>query len=93
MLDFEPADVDAFPMLAIGAQRGNGGWHVPVRVQRGERGRGPAFLDGRLPFLGITSTVEATLTEVDGAAAGDLDDLIEADAVARKLAERGLAVA
>ena len=52
-----------------------------------------AFLDGKLPFLGIAATVEETLAEADGAAARDLDDLVEADAVARRLAERGLPVA
>jgi len=52
-----------------------------------------AFLAGRLPFLGIAATVEETLAEIDGAAARDLDELMEADATARRLAERGLPVA
>ncbi len=47
-----------------------------------------AFLDGRLPFLGIADAVEETLAAVDGAAARDLDDLVEADAEARRLTER-----
>ena len=44
-----------------------------------------AFLDGRLPFLGIAATVEETLAEIDGAAARDLDELVHADAEARRL--------
>jgi 1-deoxy-D-xylulose-5-phosphate reductoisomerase len=47
-----------------------------------------AFLDGRLPFLGIAETVEETLASVEGAPAGDLDELNEADAEARRLAGR-----
>ena len=52
-----------------------------------------AFLDGRLPFLGIAETVEETLAAVDGAPARDLDELVEADAEARRLAERAAAPA
>ena len=52
-----------------------------------------AFLEGRVPFLAISDVVEATLAEADGAAARDLEDLTEADAEARRLAERGLALA
>jgi 1-deoxy-D-xylulose-5-phosphate reductoisomerase len=47
-----------------------------------------AFLEGRLPFLAIAATVEETLGEVDGAPARDLDELVEADREARRLAER-----
>ena len=52
-----------------------------------------AFLEGRLPFLGIAATVEEALAGIDGAAARDLDELMEADAEARRLAERTLAAA
>ena len=47
-----------------------------------------AFLAGRLPFLGIAGVVEETLAAVDGAPAGDLEELVEADGEARRLAER-----
>jgi 1-deoxy-D-xylulose-5-phosphate reductoisomerase len=49
-----------------------------------------AFLDGRLPFLGIGEVVERTLAASDGPPARDLDELIEIDAAARRLAERAL---
>ena len=52
-----------------------------------------AFLDGRLPFLGIAEVVTEALAAADGAPARDLDDLVEADGQARQLAERGVAVA
>ena len=51
-----------------------------------------AFLGGRLPFTGISELVEATLDSVDGAPARDLDELMAADAEARLVAERGMAV-
>jgi 1-deoxy-D-xylulose 5-phosphate reductoisomerase len=43
-----------------------------------------------LPFLGIPALVEETLAAVDGAEARDLDDVIEADRDARRLAERSV---
>src|SRR5207247_559636 len=49
-----------------------------------------AFLAGRLSFLGIADVVEHALEAADGGAARDLDDLFEADAQARRIAERGL---
>ena len=51
-----------------------------------------AFLDGKLPFLGIADTVEETLAAVDGGPATTLEDLIEKDTEARRLATRRLRV-
>ena len=61
-----------------------------------ETGKGTAvaaFLTGRLPFLGIAETVEETLASVHGAPARDLAELFDADAEARRLAERTTAPA
>jgi len=52
-----------------------------------------AFLEGRLPFLGIADVVADTLDRTDTAAAVDLDELVDADRRARDLAEQGLPVA
>ncbi len=52
-----------------------------------------AFLEHRLPFTGIAETVARVLDEVDGAPARDLDELVEADRAARRLAEGVLAPA
>ena len=45
-----------------------------------------AFLDGQLPFLGITELVERTLAQVDTRPAADLDDLVAIDDEARRRA-------
>ena len=52
-----------------------------------------AFLDGKLPFLGIAEVVEDALAAADGSPARDLAELVEADAEARRLAESGVPVA
>jgi 1-deoxy-D-xylulose-5-phosphate reductoisomerase len=49
-----------------------------------------AYLAGRLRFTDIADVVAETLASVDGAPARDLDDLVEADGQARRLAERRL---
>ena len=93
VLEFEPPDVETFPLLALARRAGEEGGTYPCAFNAANEVAVAAFLDGKLPFLGIASTVEETLAEVDGAAARDLDELVEADAVARRLAERGLPVA
>jgi 1-deoxy-D-xylulose-5-phosphate reductoisomerase len=52
-----------------------------------------AFLDEKLPFLGIAEVVEETLANADNSAAHDLDDLIAVNAEARRHAEGALSVA
>ena len=52
--------------------------------------RGWSFLDGRIGFLDVAEVVEETLATVDGAPARDLEELVAADAEARRLASRRL---
>jgi len=49
-------------------------------------------LEGRLPFLAIADVVAETLAAADGAPPRDRDDLVEADAQARRLAGQGVPV-
>ena len=88
VLEFEPPDLETFPLLALARRAGEQGGTYPCAFNAANEVAVAAFLEGRLPFLGIASTVEETLAEVDGAAAGDLEDLVEADREARRLAER-----
>jgi 1-deoxy-D-xylulose-5-phosphate reductoisomerase len=52
-----------------------------------------AFLEGRLPFLGIAEVVADTLDASENGAARDLDEVVAADAEARRRAEDALKVA
>jgi 1-deoxy-D-xylulose-5-phosphate reductoisomerase len=45
-----------------------------------------AFLDGKLPFLGIAETIEEVLDKMPGGPLGNIDDVLAADAEARRLA-------
>jgi 1-deoxy-D-xylulose-5-phosphate reductoisomerase len=92
VLEFEPPDLETFPLLALARRAGEQGGTYPCAFNAANEVAVAAFLDGRLPFLGIAATVEETMAEVEGASARDLDDLVEADRTARRLAERALAV-
>ena len=91
-LEFGPPDLETFPMLALARRAGELGGTYPCAYNAANEVAVAAFLEGRLPFLGIAEVVEETLATADGAAPRDRDDLVEADAQARRLAERGVPV-
>jgi 1-deoxy-D-xylulose-5-phosphate reductoisomerase len=92
VLEFEPPDLETFPLLALARRAGERGGTYPCAFNAANEVAVAAFLAGRLPFLGIAATVEETLAETDGSPARDLADLVDADAAARRLAKRGLPV-
>ena len=92
-LEFEPPDLETFPLLALARRAGEEAGTYPCAFNAANEVAVAAFLEDRLPFLGIAATVEETLAGIDGGPAHDLDELVDADAEARRLAERGLRVA
>jgi 1-deoxy-D-xylulose-5-phosphate reductoisomerase len=89
-LAFEEPDVETFPLLALAREAGERGGTYPCAYNAANEVAVAAFLGRRLPFLGIAELVERALAAVDGAAARDLADLLEADAEARRAAEEAL---
>jgi 1-deoxy-D-xylulose-5-phosphate reductoisomerase len=92
-LEFEAPDVLSFPLLALARQAGERGGTYPCAFNAANEVAVAAFLDGSLPFLAIAEVVGETLAAVDGAPARDLDELVDADAAARALAQRTLTAA
>jgi 1-deoxy-D-xylulose-5-phosphate reductoisomerase len=84
-LEFHAPDVETFPLLALAREAGELGGTYPCAFNAANEVAVAAFLEGTLPFLGIAAAVGETLAAVDGAPAGDLADLVEADAEARRL--------
>src|SRR4249919_281934 len=72
VLEFEPPDLETFPLLALAREAGGKGGTHPCAFNAANEVAVAAFLEGKLPFLGIAATVEETLAETDGAAARDL---------------------
>jgi 1-deoxy-D-xylulose-5-phosphate reductoisomerase len=92
-LEFQAPDVDTFPMLALAREAGERAGTFPAAYNAANEIAVASFLAGRLPFLAVPEVVADVLGRVDGAPARDVDDLVEADAVARRYAEEGLTVA
>jgi len=92
-LEFSAPDLETFPLLALARRAGELGGTYPCVFNAANEVAVEAFLEGRLPFLGIAEVVEEVLTTAEGAPARDIDELVEADAGARRLAERGMPVA
>ena len=92
-LEFEPPDLETFPLLMLARRAGEAGGTYPCVYNAANEVAVAAFLAGRLPFLAIAETVEETLAQAEGSAARDLQELVEADAAARRLAEEQLAAA
>jgi 1-deoxy-D-xylulose-5-phosphate reductoisomerase len=92
-LEFHAPDLETFPLLALAREAGRRGGTYPCAYNAANEVAVAAFLDGRLPFLGIAEVVEEALAAADGAPARDLDELEEADAAARLVAEQGLQLA
>jgi 1-deoxy-D-xylulose-5-phosphate reductoisomerase len=91
-LEFHAPDLETFPLLGLARWAGEQGGTYPCTFNAANEVAVAAFLDGRLPFLAIGEVVEEALGGVDGAEARDLDDLIAADAAARRYAEEALKV-
>jgi 1-deoxy-D-xylulose-5-phosphate reductoisomerase len=92
-LEFHAPDAETFPLLALAREAGERGGTYPCAFNAANEVAVAAFLEGRLSFLGIAEVVADAVASADGSPARDLDELVEADTQARRLAERGVAVA
>jgi 1-deoxy-D-xylulose-5-phosphate reductoisomerase len=92
-LEFHAPDLETFPLLGLARTAGERGGTAPCVFNAANEVAVAAFLEGRLPFLGIAEVVEETLAGADTSPARELDDLTNADADARRLAEGTLKVA
>ncbi len=86
ILEFGEPDLEAFPCLALARAAGEAGDTAPCVLNAANEVAVAAFLDGELPFLGIADVVERTLSQVDCVPAGDLAELADMDAEARRVA-------
>jgi 1-deoxy-D-xylulose-5-phosphate reductoisomerase len=91
-LEFHAPDLDTFPLLAHARRAGEEGGTYPCVYNAANEVAVAAFLESRLPFLGIADVVSEALSASDGPEARDLDDLMAADAAARRHAEEALKV-
>jgi 1-deoxy-D-xylulose-5-phosphate reductoisomerase len=90
--EFEPLDEVAFPAVALAKAAGLAGRCRPAIYNAANEELVAAFIDGRLPFLGIVDTLETVLAEApDFAEPGTVEDVLAAESWARAQARSRVA--
>jgi 1-deoxy-D-xylulose-5-phosphate reductoisomerase len=92
-LAFEPPDLERFPCLALAYAALDAGGSAPILLNAANEVAVARFLAGQLPFARIARLVEEVLQSVAVGAVRDIDDVLGADASARRAAEECLAAA
>ena len=87
-LDFEAPDREAFPCLDLAYRAGRAGGLAPATLNAANEVAVEAFLAGRIRWIDIPDVLSAVLDRHNGATASTLDDVLGADADARRLATR-----
>ncbi|HSS09801.1 MAG TPA: hypothetical protein VLL25_07960, partial [Acidimicrobiales bacterium] len=86
-LDFESPDRAAFPCLDLAYQAGRAGGTAPACLNGANEVAVAAFLEGRIRWTGINQVIEETLAAQDVTEPDTVDDVLAADADARRKAE------
>ena len=81
--DFEPLDADAFPAVELCKQAGRRGGTAPAVLNAANEVCVQAFVEGRLPFLGIVDTVAAVVAEHPPGERATLADVLTSEEWAR----------
>jgi 1-deoxy-D-xylulose-5-phosphate reductoisomerase len=87
-LSFERPDVESFPCLTLGYEAGRAGGTATAVLNAADEIAVAAFLDGRLPFTAIAQVVESVLTSHDVREPEGVEDVIDADGWARRMAQQ-----
>jgi 1-deoxy-D-xylulose 5-phosphate reductoisomerase len=85
-LDFEKASTRRFPCLRLAREALKKGGAWPCALNAADEVAVAAFLEGRLPFLGIAEVIEAVLERTPRVKFASIADVLAADAEARRLA-------
>ena len=87
-LSFEKPDERRFPCLGLAYAALRAGGAAPAVLNAANEVAVDAFLAGRLAFTGIAGVIADTLAALPAGAADDLDEVMQADAHARREANR-----
>ncbi|MBN1556753.1 MAG: 1-deoxy-D-xylulose-5-phosphate reductoisomerase [Lentisphaerae bacterium] len=88
-LRFLPADTGRFPCLRLARCAGERGGTLPAVLNAANEVAVQRFLDGRIPFADIARTVERVMADHAVVEAPRLEDILAADAAARRAAGGG----
>jgi len=85
-LTFEPVRPELYPAYALGRAAGEQGGTAPAAFNAANEVAVQLFLEGRIRFGKIAETIERVLAAHWPSSARSLEDVLSADAVARRLA-------
>jgi 1-deoxy-D-xylulose-5-phosphate reductoisomerase len=85
-LTFEAPDLRRFPCLGLAYQALAAGGAAPAILNAANEEVVAAFLDKKIPYLAIAATLDAVLQRLAEQPADSLQDLLAADAMARRTA-------
>ena len=89
-LDFDIPDRDKFPCLGLAYEALAGGGTWPAVLNAANEEAVSAFLDGRIPFPAIAECIREVLGSEPPRRVARLEDVLEADRTARRLAREAL---
>src|SRR5580700_7666951 len=90
-LDFCAPDLARFPSLALAQAAARAGGLMPAILNAANEVAVQAFLDRQLNFLDIPRVIEGVITQMSAGSIGSLEDVLAADAEARRRAHERLA--
>jgi 1-deoxy-D-xylulose-5-phosphate reductoisomerase len=85
-LEFEDVPAKKFPCLMLAKEAVRGGGPLPCALNAADEIAVAAFLENRLPFLGIAAVIERVLEKMPRSPMRSIEDVLESDAEARRLA-------
>jgi 1-deoxy-D-xylulose-5-phosphate reductoisomerase len=86
-LDFCPPDLDKFPCLRLAYEAVEAGGAKTVALNAADEVAVAAFLEGKIPFLGIPATIQAVLDETPAHKPESISEVLFMDSEARDLAQ------
>lgn len=90
-LDFEPVPLEKFPCLRLAWNAMRAGGAAPCALNAADEEGVAAFLEGRLRFTGIAEVIESVLGRMPRLKFATMDDVLNADREARRLAQEEIA--
>ncbi len=85
-LDFTAPDLIRFPCLRLAYEAAESGPAACIALNAADEIAVAAFLEGRIPFLGIPRTIEEVLSETSCHVPASIKDVLAADEAARSCA-------
>ncbi|HSU18861.1 MAG TPA: hypothetical protein VLI45_03880, partial [Acidobacteriaceae bacterium] len=90
-LDFQTPDMERFPCLRLAYEAAAASQAHCIALNASDEIAVAAFLEGKLPFLGIPRTIEKVLALTPAASPASISEVLTLDQTARSLAQQVIA--